>query len=190
MPDPKVIKVIAPGPQGPPGPGTAEDWHFVGDPGEPDFFQGKRLSNMEGPDVPAWGSAPSPPETTAEEEEAGVWPIISYPYTKDAPVGFYKDQLGIVHLRGAAVHFGAWRDEARREGRMFVLPVGYRPDKVHSWEIPVVYDGEFTNTNYGFAVMPDGTCGDYLSTVEGKDSYISSLGYSMVLDVVSFRAAA
>jgi len=73
----------------------SEDWHVVGQPGEPKF-QGQWLSIQE---VEGWAGAPEP-----------------------GPA-FYKDRLGIVHLRGLAVG----KDESFPGGVVFELPPGFRP---------------------------------------------------------------
>ncbi len=73
----------------------AEDWHVVGQPGEPEF-QGQWISIKEAPEG-AEAPEPSP--------------------------AFYKDRLGIVHLRGLAVG----KNESFPGGVVFELPPGFRP---------------------------------------------------------------
>ena len=86
-------------------PATAELWHVVGNPGEPQYG--------------------APPEEECQwgpyEDQPSEWP----------PAAFFKDQAGIVHLRGLVkvmdrtVDLCNWSSPASHV--VFVLPEGYRP---------------------------------------------------------------
>lgn len=80
-----------------------EDWHVIGDAGEIDFAQ---FDNGTDPAVPA---------------------LVS---DSDSPIAFFKDPLGMVHLKGwgysitfASVPAG----HPAGDQLLFTLPVGYRP---------------------------------------------------------------
>jgi hypothetical protein len=95
--------------------------------------QGPR--GAEGPQGPAGPQGPKgdpgadaqlpPPEPWHEIGSAGE-PAFAYNWTNDAPAseqtaGFFKDQAGVVHLKGVITGGTA--------GTLFTLPPGYRPPK-------------------------------------------------------------
>ena len=86
---------------------TSEPWHVVGAPGEPPF----------GPLLPL--------------DTACTWSHYEHPLPTEWPrVSFYKDPIGVVHLRGLAKMTqpdGNCNDE-EADHTIFVLPTGYRPD--------------------------------------------------------------
>jgi hypothetical protein len=99
-----------------------------------------------------------------------------------APVSFYKDQLGIVHLRGVAKNPNSgfslgpgcfYSTIASSPGVLFQLPTGYRPTNEEA----------FANANSGGAgridVTPDGIVCSMSAT--------AASGYA-TLDGISFRA--
>lgn len=162
--------------------GLVEDWHVIGDPGEPDFPMGFENADGTGAEIPAWEHSP------------------------DAPVAFYKDPLGVVHLRGAAVFLGAFKEELPPdpeypqyhvyEERVFTLPEGYRPPALGGWVCPRSSAPEGTaGGDSEVAVLPDGRVGDYEHlAVRDNDPGMASLGSGNIgdglyLDGISFRAA-
>jgi hypothetical protein len=80
-----------------------EGWRLVQSPGQPSFNE-SCLDAGEQP-VPCWVNFGS----------------------VHNPVGFYKDPLGVVHLRGIADCFGACLPAPNGSARIFTLPDGYHP---------------------------------------------------------------
>ena len=83
-------------------------------------------------------------------------------------VAFYKDQGGVVHLRGVAT-------EGKYEEPIFTLPPGYRPSKSISIAVAGVGNAATTLAMNGPETSVPGTLYPY----EGK---------SVSLDGVTFRA--
>jgi hypothetical protein len=89
-----------------------------------------------------------------------------------APVGFYKDPFGIVHLQGS-VNTG---DAA---ALIFTLPAGYRPGAQIDFSVPAFAGGGTTFTTNRAAILADGTVYNDRGT---GTSYVS-------LNGITFRAA-
>jgi hypothetical protein len=87
-------------------PSEGEAWRIVGDPGEPEF-------------------------DPIEDCEWSHYEYDSNPNTEWPRVAFYKDQIGIVHLRGLAQMTqpsGNCADDGVADRTIFILPEGYRPE--------------------------------------------------------------
>jgi hypothetical protein len=88
---------------------TAEAPHEVGAPGEPAFQNGW-----------SWGNS------------GGSWVCPNTNNCENESPGFYKDRLGMVHLKGTAQ-----RDSASGSSDvLFVLPLGYRPARNVVFSVP------------------------------------------------------
>lgn len=184
--------------------GPLEDWHVVGDNGEPEF---EKIETSQGPQqlwltpgdpFPGAGSEwePEPGSYQAEHKAWGV-----------PRLAFYKDPLGVVNLRGGAVAlanpYTLW-DEGKAETpnweeagasdadvrahHVFVLPVGYRPEVeiVTVWQLVVIEDGTIGGSaSRPLTVLPSGLVllGDH---TEGGVGIADDL---VRLDLLSFRAA-
>jgi hypothetical protein len=122
--------------------GPAEDWHEVGAPGEPDFLGGWENLEIEEP-------APAQFSTTA----------------------FYKDQIGVVHLRGTLKSTGGQF--------VFRLPPGFRPAAGTSLNFPVICDCEGPGT---ISIFGGGTDPEFEGMVSGGG------GEQLSLDGIAFRA--
>lgn len=161
-----------------------EDWHVIGDPGEPDFPTGKENEDGTGEELPAW--------------EHG-----------DVPVAFYKSPDGRVSLRGIAIFKATFDEEPRPEepeashayaNELFTLPPGYRPEEsairvitliVHSSEFPTAL---VSPESFGvLEVRPDGRIGDQASFAVPHQSLAQTVygpsGIAVLLDGINFRAA-
>lgn len=165
-------------------PPEVEDWHVIGDPGEPDFLTGKENSDGTGADAPAWG------------------------HSENEPVAFYKDPFGVVHLRGMVIFLGAFREEAPDpekteltehafEQRALILPEGYRPTQKGRYT-STGESGEPPGSSHGaewwLGVFPNGEVGDLEAALEptnpGRGSLAAGqIGLGFPLDGISFRAA-
>jgi hypothetical protein len=138
----------APGAPGAPGTGVggSEAWHEVGKSGEPAFVSG--LSCNGGLHPCAW--------TNSRDSAFGL------DDSDSTTTAFYRDPLGIVHLKGApcvediltsdcesglSVPFGGVA--------IFTLPTGYRPD--HDWNFEVLGSNGGTGTDGRVSVHADGS---------------------------------
>lgn len=158
---------------------AVEDWHVVGDPGEPAFPTGFENPDGTGAEIPAWL------------------------HSEDAPVAFFKDPFGVVHVRGMALFQQAFvaappegepeREHAWEE-RLFTLPAGYRPPAVcrfaSGYELSPT---SHTAAEIVLAIHPDGRLGDFEALTEPTNPGIGSIsadkGTGIWLDGISFRAA-
>ena len=99
------------------------------------------------------------PEAWNTPTLSGLWVNYDSVFT---PAGFYKDDMGVVHLRGLVKN---------GSGEIFVLPVGYRP--AYQLIFSVVADNAFGRVDIT-------TTGVVLFAI-GSNAYVS-------LDGISFRA--
>jgi hypothetical protein len=133
-------------------PAPAEGWHIVGSQGEPGF------ANI------------NPVNCIWQEYEPGPgeW----------GPVGFFKDQAGVVHLKGMARMVEVpdngvcWQDQV-----IFVLPEGYRPQ--HTALLSTLAGGAPARVD----VKPDGR------VVVGSPATEQTAKDWVSLDGLTFRAA-
>lgn len=178
-------------------------WHLVGDPGEPDFItipsdQGEIERWIRpGDPFPGAGSIWTPEPGTYRAEHKG-WAV--------PPLAFFKDSKGFVHLRGGAVGlanpYSLWDEEETptnwgevegldeeelREGRVFVLPPGYRPAEQHigGWRNVVIEEGTADEEEQALTVLPSGLVAVGLH-LEGGIGLADDI---LCFDGVSFRAA-
>jgi hypothetical protein len=86
--------------------------------------------------------------------------------TNTAPVGFYKDQFGVVHLQGGV-------DPPGFSGTIFTLPQGYRPGAGSAHRFAVEGDAGLT----AIEIRPNG---DVVA--------LSSQSTMTLLEGVTFRA--
>jgi hypothetical protein len=124
---------------------TSEEWHEIGAPGEPTFGDG-------------WTNAT--PTYICGGQSAGC---VEY-----NTAGFYKDSLGVVHLKGAIkLDVGSCNGCS---SIAFRLPEGYRPAKAavfdpasdrSGFDVFVLYDGYFQVSR------PEGFSGTYHHSLDG-----------------------
>jgi hypothetical protein len=183
--------------------GPPEDWHVVGDNGEPEYA---KLETEKGPQD--WLIVPG-----------GTYPGYGTKWTREEPnpyserldfgipsLAFYKDPFDVVHFRGGVQPtlnaYPFWDDEKEEEpswlelganpgfdgGEIFTLPSGYRPDAtVYFPWVPIEREtGQYGRSDVSvYAVHPSGlvTVAENYPTVYEPEVEIQ------VFDSVSFRAA-
>ena len=121
-----------------------EDWHIVGEHGEPQFRR-----NLDG---------------VTREYYEGPGPYRRVPVNWDShssysPVAFFRDTAGMVHLRGGLERTGGWTAGSytvaggRSDSQMaFAMPFGYRP----------AFDVGFECAARGEALWESSTSGSFL----------------------------
>ncbi len=98
-------------------------------------------------------------------------------------VGFYKDQLGIVHLMGSAlcVDLQASGNCGISAASIFTLPPGYRPPVLATFAVP-----NSANLNIQITIYPDGPTNPGQVFVHAPTNQNA---YSVALDAISFRGS-
>lgn len=136
---------------------------------------GALSGNYPSPSI-ANGAVTSAMLAPAEEWHAATlqgyfWGNYDPPYE---PAAYFKDQLGIVHLRGAVKNISNAQVNGGTLFYLFKLPVGYRPA---NWEVFVDVN---TNVFGTVDVTPDGTVASFSNT--------PASGF-ITLDGITFQAA-
>ena len=106
-------------------------------------------------------------EKANKVQEAWITPTVSNGWVATNPIGFYKDEMGVVRLKG-------FMNSGTIDTKIFTLPVGYRP-------LATKYCSVFSNfTN-------DAIAGKIAITPSG-DVIAYKYNANMSLDGISFRA--
>jgi hypothetical protein len=109
---------------------VSDVWHEIGAPGEPPFGEG-------------WKNDTAPYICSGPLPQSPGCPIYS-------TAGFYKDPLGIVHLKGT-ISFGQSGSTIA-----FRLPPGYRTTKAAVFTMPTTFNGRFVLYDGFFQLSVDG----------------------------------
>ena len=137
----------APGAPGAPGAGVSgsEAWHEVGKSGEPAFVSGL---SCNGGHPCFW--------TNSGDSAFGI------DDSDSTTTAFYRDPLGIVHLKGAPCVVDLLTSDCESGlsvplggAPIFTLPAGYRPD--HDWNYEVVGSNGGTGSDGRISVHADGS---------------------------------
>ena len=99
--------------------------------------------------------------------------------TFDAPLGFYKDRTGVVHLRGRIINGPA-------NTTIFQLPPGYRPASGNYLTFPAACEC-VTSQATEIAVQGSGFGANVVGSVTMVNGNLAT-GNSLFLDGISFRA--
>jgi hypothetical protein len=143
----------------------ADTWHNVGDKGEPPYYQ----SGDPNCTLPAWHSGGDGAHNTG--------------------VGFIRDQLGFVHLRGVAVG-GSDTYVGYHTCPIFYLPPGYRPQfNAFHPEIYNLATGRFPRTLVLIRPGTGDTTGTLAGDVElyGLEEVNADAHGILALDGITFR---